>query len=138
MTDPTDLAIIKALNKNCRLKVSHLAKQVHLTAPAVAARIERLETTGVIKNYTIEIDLVKMGLQRQVFIQAGLKKPQHAAYFAFIQAHHNAIRHHYHTTGELNYLIEAAFFDNQDLDTFLQALGQLATYRVIDIVAEDF
>lgn len=138
MTDPTDLAILKALNQNCRLKVSHLAKQVHLTAPAVAARIDRLETDGVIKHYTIETDLTKMGYQRQVYIQVGLKQRQHSAYLAFIQANRNAIRHHYRTTGEMNYLIKGAFFDSQALDAFLQTLSQLATYRVIDIVAEAF
>jgi len=38
----------------------------------------------------------------------------------------------------MNTLIEAAFFTAADLDDFLQQLSAVATYRVIDVVAEAF
>jgi Lrp/AsnC family leucine-responsive transcriptional regulator len=138
MLDPTDIEILKILNRNCRIKLNHLAKEVHLTPPAVAARVERLEATGVIRKYTIEANLAEMGFQRQVFIQAGLKANQKKAYLALIKRYRNTIRHHYRTTGEMNALIEAAFFTAADLDDFLQQLSVVATYRVIDVVAEAF
>lgn len=76
MSDPTDLQIIKELNHNCRIKVTQLAQLVHLTPPAVAARIQRLEDAGIIKRYTIEVDLEKMGFMRQVFIQVAVASQQ--------------------------------------------------------------
>ena len=138
LIDSTDMAILKALNHNCRLKVSHLAQQVHLTAPAVAARIANLEATGVIKNYTIETDLGKIGYNLQVFIQVKLLATKQTAYLAFIHQHRNDIRHHYQTTGEMNYLIEAAFMSRNDLKDFLDNLTQFASYRVIDVLGEQF
>ncbi|MFC6207339.1 Lrp/AsnC family transcriptional regulator [Levilactobacillus tongjiangensis] len=134
MSDEIDLAIIKELNRDSRIKVSHLAQLVHLTAPAVAARIQRLEDTGVITNYTIEVDLDKVGLPRQVFIQVAVQAQKQSAYLAFIKTHHNDFRHHYRTTGEFDYLLEGAFPDRHVLNDFLVHLNQFATYQVIDVI----
>lgn len=60
------------------------------------------------------------------------------AYLTFIHEHRNDIRHHYQTTGEMNYLIEGAFTSHEKLKTFLDALSKFASYRVIDVLAEQF
>lgn len=138
MLDTTDIAILKALNHNSRIKISHLAQQVHLTAPAVTARIANLEQRGAIKNYTIEAGLAEMGYDRQVFIQVKLLATKQSAYSRFINANRNTLRHHYQTTGDLNYLIEGAFTTRATLKQFLDQLSHFATYRVIDILAEEF
>jgi len=138
MTDSTDIAILKALNHNCRIKINHLAQKVHLTPPAVTARIEHLEAAGIIRHYTIDVDLTKLDITRQVFIQAAFKTNQRPAYDTLIKHYRNSIRHHYHTTGPLNTLIEAGFLTATDLDDFLQQLSQVATYQVIDVVGTDF
>ncbi|WP_225418013.1 Lrp/AsnC family transcriptional regulator [Levilactobacillus huananensis] len=137
LLDQTDLNILKALTKNCRIKANHLAKRVHLTAPAVAARIARLEDTGVIRRYTIEVDTERLGFDRQVFIQAAVKNAnQRTGYDALIHRYRNAIRHHYRVTGERPYLIEGAFHSRTELNAFLLALGQVATYTVTDVIDE--
>jgi len=134
MPDEIDLAIIKQLNRDARIKVSHLAQLVHLTAPAVAARIQRLEDADIITRYTVEVDLDKLGFPRQVFIQVAVQDRQHAAYLALVKRHHNDFRHHYRTTGQFDYLLEGAFQDRHVLTSFLQTLGTLATYEVIDVI----
>lgn len=137
LLDQTDLNILKELTKNCRIKANHLAERVHLTAPAVAARITRLEDAGIIKRYTIEVDTEKLGFDRQVFIQAAVKNAtQRAGYDALIHQYRNAIRHHYRVTGERPYLIEGAFHTRAELNDFLLALGQVATYTVTDVIDE--
>ncbi|WP_204120415.1 MULTISPECIES: Lrp/AsnC family transcriptional regulator [Levilactobacillus] len=134
MPDEIDIAIIKALNQDSRVKVSHLAQIVHLTAPAVAARIQRLEDAKIISKYTIEVDLDKLGLPRQVFIQVAVQATQQAAYLAFVKRHHNTFRHHYRTTGKFDYLLEGAFPTRHVLTDFLLELGKFATYEVIDVI----
>ncbi|NLR10754.1 MULTISPECIES: Lrp/AsnC family transcriptional regulator [Lactobacillaceae] len=137
MLDQTDLQILKALTHNCRLKVSHLAQRVHLTAPAVTARINRLEDTGVIKRYTIEVDTEKLGYDRQIFIRAAVKDAtQRPVYRQLIKDYRNDIRHHYRVSGDMPYLIEGAFHSRGDLNDFLLALGEVATYKVIDVIDE--
>ncbi|UIF28963.1 Lrp/AsnC family transcriptional regulator [Levilactobacillus brevis] len=137
MLDQTDLQILKELTHNCRIKVNHLAQRVHLTAPAVTARINRLEDTGVIKHYTIEVDTEKLGYDRQIFIRAAVKNAsQRTAYRQLIKTYRNAIRHHYRVSGDMPYLIEGAFHSRRDLNDFLLALGDVATYKVLDVIDE--
>ncbi|WP_143463076.1 Lrp/AsnC family transcriptional regulator [Levilactobacillus enshiensis] len=134
MPDETDIAIIKELNRDSRIKTSHLADLVHLSAPAVAARIQRLEDTGVITKYTIEVDLDKIARPRQVFIQVAVQNRQHADYLKLVKRHHNDFRHHYRTTGSYDYMLEGAFHDRHVLNDFLLALGKVARYQVIDVI----
>ncbi len=137
VTDPTDIEILKHLNRNCRIKINRLAELVHLTAPAVAARIQKMEDDGVIKKYTIEVDLEQLGFDRQVFIQVALKADKRSAYDHLIRDYRNDLRHHYRTTGESGYLIEGAFSTRSELTTFLARLEELASYKVIDVIGED-
>ncbi|MCT4487673.1 Lrp/AsnC family transcriptional regulator [Levilactobacillus parabrevis] len=135
MLDQTDTQILKELTKNCRIKINHLAQHVHLTAPAVTARIKRLEDTGIIKRYTIEVDTEKLGYDRQIFIRAAMKDAQQRAeYSALIKRYRNAIRHHYRVTGDMPYLIEGAFHSRAELNDFLLELGTVATYKVSDVI----
>jgi len=133
--DQTDAQILKELAKNCRIKINHLAQRVHLTAPAVTARINHLEYIGIIKRYTIEVDTEKLGYDRQIFIRAAMKDAkQQNEYNTLIKHYRNAIRHHYRVTGDMPYLIEGAFHSRAELNNFLLELGEVATYKVIDVI----
>lgn len=134
MLDATDMAILKALNQNSRIKISHLAQQVHLTPPAVNARIVSLEDAGIIQKYTTEVDPEKLGYYRQIFIQITPTQAEPTKYLAFIHHYRNFIRHHYRTTGEGNYLIEGGFHSREELNQFLKALSVLATYQISEVM----
>lgn len=51
--DETDRALLALLTENARLPVADLARRLDLARTTVQARIERLETHGVIAGYTI-------------------------------------------------------------------------------------
>lgn len=138
LIDETDTQILKELNWNCRIQVKQLAKIVHLTAPAVSARIANMEDQGIIKKYTIELDLEKVGLHRPVFIQVALEDPNRKNYLKVIHKYRNAIRQNYKTTGDMNYLVEGAFHNNDELNNFITDLEKIATYRVYDVLGEEF
>ncbi|MEA1930774.1 MAG: AsnC family transcriptional regulator [Euryarchaeota archaeon] len=54
--DDTDRTIIRLLLENSRRPYSEIADHVDLSPPAVADRIERLETLGVIEGFTLDLD----------------------------------------------------------------------------------
>jgi DNA-binding Lrp family transcriptional regulator/YHS domain-containing protein len=54
--DETDLEILRLLLSNARRPYSEIADAVGLSAPAVSDRVGRLEETGVIKRFTVDID----------------------------------------------------------------------------------
>lgn len=138
MIDETDTRILKELNKNCRIKIKQLAKIVHLTAPAVSARIENMEDNGIIKKYTIKLDLEKIGYLRPIFIQVSLKDFNHKEYLSLIKKYRNSIAQNYKTTGDMNYLIEGAFHNNEELNNFVSELEKISTYRIYDVLSEEF
>ncbi|HBB6783271.1 TPA: Lrp/AsnC family transcriptional regulator, partial [Enterococcus faecium] len=43
MLDQTDINIIEELSKNSRITMKELGEKVHLTGPAVSARVTKLE-----------------------------------------------------------------------------------------------
>jgi Lrp/AsnC family leucine-responsive transcriptional regulator len=59
--DPTDWRLLAELQADGRLSFNELARRVHLSPPAVAERVRRLEETGVITGYHAHVDLAKTG-----------------------------------------------------------------------------
>ncbi len=54
-TDETDAALLALLGENARLPVATLARRLGLARTTVQARLERLETSGVIAGYTLRL-----------------------------------------------------------------------------------
>jgi len=54
--DSTDKEILQRLSADARVPVAQLARAVGLSAPSVAERIRRLEETGVVRGYGVDID----------------------------------------------------------------------------------
>lgn len=54
--DKFDRQIIEALTQNARQPVANIAEQVNLSRSAVSERIRKMESTGVIKGYQVQLD----------------------------------------------------------------------------------
>jgi Lrp/AsnC family leucine-responsive transcriptional regulator len=61
--DKIDRQIINVLLKNSRLSNLDIGRQLGLSHDAVRYRIEKLLRDGVIKNFSIDVDPAKLGLQ---------------------------------------------------------------------------
>jgi Lrp/AsnC family leucine-responsive transcriptional regulator len=59
--DDTDRRIVGELASDGRVSFAELGRRVSLSAPAVAERVQRLETAGVITGYRAEIDPRALG-----------------------------------------------------------------------------
>ena len=62
VSDPTNLQLLRALQAEPRLPLSELARRVGMSAPAVRERLQRLEESGVITGYRLELDPKALGL----------------------------------------------------------------------------
>jgi Lrp/AsnC family leucine-responsive transcriptional regulator len=67
--DSTDWAILRELQADARLSFSALGRRVNLSAPAVAERVRRLESAGVIAGYQARVDPARAGQPVAAFIQ---------------------------------------------------------------------
>ncbi|WP_091459355.1 Lrp/AsnC family transcriptional regulator [Micromonospora inyonensis] len=59
--DDMDWALVRELQADARLSFSELSRRVHLSPPAVAERVRRLEESGVITGYHAHVDLARAG-----------------------------------------------------------------------------
>lgn len=67
--DQVDWQLLQALQEDGRLSYNELSRRVHLSAPAVAERVRRLESAGVITGYHARVDAAQAGLPLLAFIQ---------------------------------------------------------------------
>lgn len=67
--DEVDWKILAELQSDARLSFNELSRRIHLSAPAVAERVRRLEESGVIAGYAARVDPAKAGQPLLAFIQ---------------------------------------------------------------------
>ncbi len=65
--DAVNLRLLAELDTNPRLTMSELARRVGMSAPAVTERVQRLERSGVIVGYRLEVDPAALGLPVTAF-----------------------------------------------------------------------
>lgn len=70
--DEKDIQILRGLRKNARKPVTEIAESVGLHPNTVLQRISRMEKTGVIRGYTVDIDFQKTGYGFQVLVMMKL------------------------------------------------------------------
>jgi Lrp/AsnC family transcriptional regulator, leucine-responsive regulatory protein len=68
VVDDLDLALLRALASDARQSQRSLAKQIEMSPPAVADRLARLERSGVIRGYRVDIDWAALGYPVVVYL----------------------------------------------------------------------
>lgn len=122
--DNIDKKILHLLQENARYPLKHLASKVFLSSPAVSARIERLEKSGIISGYHASIAPVSLGFHITAFINMALDPKQKPEFYPFIDACPNVLECNC-VTGAYSMLIKVCFPSTMELDTFI---GQLQKY----------
>jgi Lrp/AsnC family leucine-responsive transcriptional regulator len=61
LIDDTDKRIVETLQKNCRLPLEQVAKELKIPKATLHYRIRRLEKGGIIEGYNAKIDASKLG-----------------------------------------------------------------------------
>ena len=81
--DRLDMAILRVLRDNSRRTLNEIGVEVGLSATACWTRIKRLETEGVIKRYTIDMDRAKLGFRDSVIVQVTLESHSDETLYEF-------------------------------------------------------
>ena len=66
--DAIDRTIVALLRENARRSYGDIGAHVHLSAPAVKRRVDRLEADGVILGYTAIVDPPAYGWHAEAFV----------------------------------------------------------------------
>ena len=66
--DDVDRRIVALLREDARRSFQDIGRHVHLTAPAVKRRVDRLQDDGVILGYTAIVDPPAFGWHAEAFV----------------------------------------------------------------------
>ncbi|MFT2211324.1 Lrp/AsnC family transcriptional regulator [Rhizobium giardinii] len=67
--DEVDARILASLDADGRLSMSELGRIVGMSAPSVGERVRRLENSGVIRGFTIDVDTRALGYQIRAMVR---------------------------------------------------------------------
>lgn len=122
--DKINKNIIRTLYENARITMSELAKLVHLSAPAVKERIEKLEAQRVILGYGLKTDPLGLGYGISGFVQADVVAGKEVAFKQMVTAC-DAITECYNVTGEKAYIFRVSVRTMSELDLLLETLSSV-------------
>ncbi|WP_245601014.1 Lrp/AsnC family transcriptional regulator [Marinobacterium jannaschii] len=135
MIDATNRKIIAALQENARISFAELGKKVHLSAPAVAERIRKLESAGVITGYSVKVDLDKVGYPIVALVQCKVYRTKEREFKALMLSYDEVVAC-YNVTGEQAFLVKLAVKSMTELDEILEAFIDLSDTNTMMILSQ--
>lgn len=124
--DQIDKEILRHLQTNARISNAELAERVNLSPTPCLRRVKRLESSGVIRGYSAELDLRKIGLtiSALVFVQLTINSTDNAAVFEQAVKSIRRIQECSVLTGKYDYLLQVVAIDLADYEKLIK--GELA------------
>lgn len=127
--DALDYKILSILKENARKKASDISKEIHLSVSTVIERIRKLESSGIIKSYTIITDEHKVGNTLTALMEIGLSHPRFNDSFSEeILTNPNIISCCY-VTGEFDFLIKISCQSSEHLESIHRWIKDLKGVR---------
>ena len=120
--DETDREIVALLRENARRSYQDIGQRVHLSAPAVKRRVDRLEADGVLRGYTAVVDPVAFGWHAEAFVDLYCegKMPGEAIKRA-VEREPGVVSAHT-VAGEASALLHVMAHDTKDLEAVLERI----------------
>ncbi len=120
--DKFDIAILETLQRDARISMQELGKQVGLTSTPCWNRIKRLEDAGVIEGYSVRIDPEKIGLGEAVILHVTIDSHSDEALFEFGKALEEIpeVLEAFLVSGDYDYYIRVAVQGTRDYERFLR------------------
>lgn len=123
--DETDKKILRELSANSRQSMRELAKKVNLSAPSVTERVRKMESEGIISEYTISIDYGKIGYGIDCFMEVTLRQGEYEKFRRTIAENPNA-EFCYRIAGRACYIVKLRLNALQDLEVFINEITSYA------------
>ncbi|WP_246943640.1 Lrp/AsnC family transcriptional regulator [Bacillus pinisoli] len=124
--DDIDKKIISELAENSRLSMSELGRRINLSSPSVTERVRQMESFGIIKKYTLEIDYEKLGLPIQCIVEATVKNGDYKRFMHFIESLHN-VDFCYRIAGNACYMLKIHFENFAKAEEFINTVNPYAS-----------
>ncbi len=136
--DKINQKILTTLQQNGRISFAELGKKVHLSAPAVAERVKKLEDVGVITGYSASVSFESLGYPIETMIQAKVFLGKEASFIKLAKSRSEIIEC-YNVTGDKAFLLKVIVPTMSKLDALLEEfslISETTTMVVLSHVVE--
>ncbi|MCB2308062.1 Lrp/AsnC family transcriptional regulator [Clostridium estertheticum] len=129
MLDQTDIQILSLLTKNSRMQWQEIGEEVHLTGQAVKNRISKMEKSGVIKGYTVNINSEMFGKNLTAFITVFMKTTDHLSFKKYIN-NNSLVTEAHRISGDGCYMLKLTASTQAEIVDFLDEILKYGNYKL--------
>ena len=122
--DELDRNILGLLGADARMSVATLARRLKVARSTIQARLERLETTGVIAGYTVKLGEMAREGRLRASVLVTIEPRAQAAILARLKSI-TEVERVVTTSGRFDLLMQVAASNTQALDQVLDQIGGL-------------
>ena len=128
--DAVDRKIVSLLRENARRSFKDIGGHVHLSAPAVKRRVDRLERDGVIRGYTAIVDPAAFGWHTEAFVDLYCDGPHAGARRSSARwSGEPGVVSAHTVAGEASALLHVMAEDTRDLELALERIRARRGHR---------
>jgi len=121
--DKLDLAILKILQENPKLRIRDLAEKLKIPKSTIYYRLRQLENQGIIKKYGIIIDSDKLGFEYVVIIQVRARYgPKYHDEIGKLLSKNPYVQGVYYVLGDIDFIVIGKFPSKTKYMEFLEQL----------------
>lgn len=120
--DEIDKKIVSLLTENARMSYVDIAKEVNLSRIAVKARIDALEKDGVIEQYTIIVNPLKINNSVSSYLEIEVS-PQNLLEVIDILEKNDVVTKIYQITGKSKLHVHTVASNQEEMDLFLKKVA---------------
>lgn len=124
--DNIDVRIINCLTENSRMNASDISEKVKLSVSAVIERIKKLESSGIIKQYSLILDNTALGKDISALISVSLDHPRYNPVFEEMVKNNNHIVEAHYIAGDYDYFLKIVTNNTKTLEKVLNEIKSIS------------
>lgn len=124
--DSLDYQILCCLKENARENATNIGAKINLSTSAVIERIKKLESSGMIKQYTAIINQSMTGRDLTAFISVRLEHPKHNNEFTELVKDIDEITECHYIAGDFDFILKAVTASMHTLENILNNIKAIS------------
>src|SRR3954447_25187896 len=107
LLDEVGRNLLSALQQDARLSFAELGRRIGLSPAATAERLRRLEESGIIKGYRVELDMEALGLPVLAIVRMSCDGAKYRPFLKAVQTMERVVECH-HVAGGDAFILKVA------------------------------
>lgn len=124
--DAIDYQILSCLKENARENATNIGAKINLSTSAVIERIKKLESSGLIQQYTAILDQSVLGRELMAFMYVSLEHPKYYESFVENINGNPSIAECYYIAGDYDFILKVVTKSGKGLEEILTSIKSIS------------